>query len=200
MQVIAPAKINLSLRVLGRRSDGFHEIETFIAPISLCDEIKIEGRSGKQEIAFRCDDPSVGKSETNLVVRAEKDRLVVQVRPNRGDPQPDMPAAFYGPDRAVVTSGPEKDASIEFIRDAKVIAPGKPWFMYLCPGCGHAPHHVPREWADKYRGRFDMGYEKYREWALAKGFLECVAGPLVRSSYRAERALERNNAGLRKSG
>jgi 4-diphosphocytidyl-2-C-methyl-D-erythritol kinase len=70
MQVIAPAKINLSLRVLGRRSDGFHEIETFIAPISLCDEIKIERRSGKQEIAFRCDDPSVPKGEDNIVVRA----------------------------------------------------------------------------------------------------------------------------------
>ena len=70
MQVIAPAKINLSLRVLGRRSDGFHEIETFIAPISLCDEIKIEHRPGKQKIAFRCDDPSVPKGEDNIVVRA----------------------------------------------------------------------------------------------------------------------------------
>src|SRR6266478_2524921 len=70
MQVLAPAKINLSLRVLGCRSDGFHEIETFIAPISLCDEIKIEQRSGKQEIAFRCDDPSVPKGEDNIVVRA----------------------------------------------------------------------------------------------------------------------------------
>ena len=70
MQVIAPAKINLSLRVLGRRSGGFHEIETFIAPISLCDEIKIEQRSGKQEIAFWCDDPSVPKGEDNIVVRA----------------------------------------------------------------------------------------------------------------------------------
>ena len=39
-------------------------------------------------------------------------------------------------------------------------------------------------------------FEKYRELALSKGFLECVSGPLVRSSYRAERALERNNAGL----
>jgi 4-diphosphocytidyl-2-C-methyl-D-erythritol kinase len=70
MQVIPPAKINLSLRVLDRRSDGFHEIETLIAPISLCDEIKIEQRSGKQEIAFRCDDPSVPKGEDNIVVRA----------------------------------------------------------------------------------------------------------------------------------
>ena len=41
-------------------------------------------------------------------------------------------------------------------------------------------------------------FARYREWALAKGFLECVAGPLVRSSYRAERALERNNAGLKR--
>ena len=70
MQVIAPAKINLSLRVLGRRDDGFHEIETLIAPISLCDEIKINRRPGKQEIAFRCDDPSVPKGEDNIVVRA----------------------------------------------------------------------------------------------------------------------------------
>jgi len=72
MQVIAPAKINLSLRVLGRRSDGFHEIKTLIAPISLCDEIKIEQRSAKQKIAFRCDDPSVPEGEDNLVVRAAK--------------------------------------------------------------------------------------------------------------------------------
>ena len=39
-------------------------------------------------------------------------------------------------------------------------------------------------------------FDKYREWALARGFLECVSGPLVRSSYRAEQALNRNNAGL----
>ena len=70
MQVIAPAKINLSLRVLGRRSDGFTEIETLIAPISLCDEIKIEQRCGKQKVTFRCDDPSVPKGEGNLVLRA----------------------------------------------------------------------------------------------------------------------------------
>ncbi|MFL6504821.1 MAG: 4-(cytidine 5'-diphospho)-2-C-methyl-D-erythritol kinase [Candidatus Udaeobacter sp.] len=70
MQVMAPAKVNLSLRVFRRRSDGFHEIETFIAPISLCDEIKIEQHSGKQRIAFRCDDPSLPKGEDNIVVRA----------------------------------------------------------------------------------------------------------------------------------
>ena len=60
------------------------------------------------------------------------------------------------------------DKTIEFIRDAKVIAPDKPWFSYVCPGAGHAPHHVFKEWADKYAGRFDMGYERYREVVLEK--------------------------------
>ena len=70
MQVIAPAKINLSLRVLGRRDDGFHEIETCIAPISVFDEIKIERCSGKRKVAFACDDPSVPEGEQNSVVCA----------------------------------------------------------------------------------------------------------------------------------
>ena len=58
------------------------------------------------------------------------------------------------------------DKTIEFIRDAKVIAPDKPWFSYVCPGAGHAPHHVFKEWADKYAGMFDMGYEAYRDLVL----------------------------------
>lgn len=58
------------------------------------------------------------------------------------------------------------DKTLEFIRDSKVIAPDKPWFTYLCPGAGHAPHHVFAEWADKYAGRFDMGYERYRDIVL----------------------------------
>jgi len=68
MQVFAPAKINLSLKILNRRSDGFHEIETVIAPISLCDELKIDKQ--KQGIEFRCDDPSVPQGDDNLAVRA----------------------------------------------------------------------------------------------------------------------------------
>jgi arylsulfatase A-like enzyme len=55
------------------------------------------------------------------------------------------------------------DKAIEFITDAKVITPDKPFFMYFCPGATHAPHHVPKEWIERYRGRFDMGYERYRE-------------------------------------
>jgi 4-diphosphocytidyl-2-C-methyl-D-erythritol kinase len=72
MQVLAPAKINLSLRILGRRSDGFHEIETLMAPISSCDEINIEQRAGRKRIQFRCDNRSLPKGDDNLVVRAAK--------------------------------------------------------------------------------------------------------------------------------
>ena len=63
--------------------------------------------------------------------------------------------------------------------------------QYLRP----TPNHLPIErWVQP------IEFERYRGWALEKGFLECVSGPLVRSSYRAERALERNNAGLTRSG
>jgi arylsulfatase A-like enzyme len=55
------------------------------------------------------------------------------------------------------------DKAIEFVQDAKAIAPDKPFFLYYCPGAAHAPHHAPKEWADKYQGKFDMGYEAYRE-------------------------------------
>jgi arylsulfatase A-like enzyme len=55
------------------------------------------------------------------------------------------------------------DKALEFIRDAKAVAPDKPFFLYYCPGACHAPHHAPKEWIDKYRGKFDMGYEAYRD-------------------------------------
>ena len=55
------------------------------------------------------------------------------------------------------------DKAIEFIKDAKMIVPDKPFFMYFCPGACHAPHHVAKEWIEKYEGAFDMGYEAYRE-------------------------------------
>ena len=55
------------------------------------------------------------------------------------------------------------DKAISFIADSKQVAPKKPFFMYFCPGAMHAPHHVPKEWADKYKGKFDDGWDAYRE-------------------------------------
>ncbi len=52
--------------------------------------------------------------------------------------------------------------------DAKSVAPEKPFFLYYAPGACHAPHHVPKEWIEKYQGRFDMGYEALREQTLAR--------------------------------
>jgi len=54
------------------------------------------------------------------------------------------------------------DKAIQFIQDAKVVDPDKPFFLYLAPQAGHAPHHVFSEWADKYKGQFDQGYEAIR--------------------------------------
>ena len=59
------------------------------------------------------------------------------------------------------------DKALEFIRDAKAVAPEKPFFLYYAPGACHAPHHAPKEWIDKFKGQFDMGYEAMREQTLA---------------------------------
>ena len=72
MEVRAPAKINLSLKILGRRNDGFHELDTLIAPISLYDEIRIDKRRLGKGIEFRCDDSSIPQGDENLAVRAAK--------------------------------------------------------------------------------------------------------------------------------
>ena len=60
------------------------------------------------------------------------------------------------------------DKAIQFIADAKQVAPNKPFLMNFCPGATHAPHHVPKEWADRYKGRFDDGWDAYRERTFAR--------------------------------
>ncbi len=60
------------------------------------------------------------------------------------------------------------DKAITFIADAKQVAPNKPFFLYFATGAQHAPHHVPKEWSDKYKGVFDDGWDAYREKVFAK--------------------------------
>src|SRR5215207_4068124 len=60
------------------------------------------------------------------------------------------------------------DQALRFIRDAKQSEPDKPWYLWFCPGANHAPHHAPAEYIDRYKGRFDDGYEAYREWVLPR--------------------------------
>src|SRR5690349_17395916 len=60
------------------------------------------------------------------------------------------------------------DKAIAWVRQQKALMADKPFFVYFAPGACHAPHHVPKEWADKYKGRFDQGWDKLREEILAR--------------------------------
>ena len=58
--------------------------------------------------------------------------------------------------------------AISWVRFQQALSPQKPFFMYFAPGATHAPHHVPKEWIDKYKGQFDMGWDKIRELTLER--------------------------------
>ena len=60
------------------------------------------------------------------------------------------------------------DRAITWVRQQKALAPDKPFFMYFAPGASHAPHHVPKEWSDKYKGKFDDGWDVQREQIAAE--------------------------------
>jgi arylsulfatase A-like enzyme len=60
------------------------------------------------------------------------------------------------------------DKTIAWINQQKALAPDKPFFVYFAPGATHAPHHVPKEWAEKYKGRFDHGWDAQREQTFAR--------------------------------
>jgi arylsulfatase A-like enzyme len=60
------------------------------------------------------------------------------------------------------------DRAITWVRQQKALMPDKPFMMYFAPGATHAPHHVPKEWSDKYKGKFDGGWDKLREESLAR--------------------------------
>ena len=74
----------------------------------------------------------------------------------------------YRPEDGYHLSKDLADKALEFIRDSKQSEPDKPWYLWFCPGANHAPHHAPQEYIDKYKGKFDDGYEAYREWVLPR--------------------------------
>ena len=74
----------------------------------------------------------------------------------------------YGPEDGYHLSKDLVDKGIGMIKDQKASNPSKPWFMWMCPGANHAPHHSPKEYVDKYKGKFDDGYEAYRVWVLER--------------------------------
>lgn len=74
----------------------------------------------------------------------------------------------YSPEDGYHLSKDLADKAIAYIRDSKQSEPDKPWYLWYCPGANHAPHHAPQDYIDKYKGKFDDGYEAYREWVLAR--------------------------------
>ena len=87
------------------------------------------------------------------------------------------PAIFEGTKPIEADKTPEEgyhftedmtDKSIKWVRQQKSLMPDKPFFMYWAPGATHAPHHVRPEWSDKYKGKFDQGWDKLREETFAR--------------------------------
>src|SRR5271157_2928769 len=76
------------------------------------------------------------------------------------EPPHDQPDYFFDKDMA--------DHAIARIQMLHAVAPDKPWVTYYAPGTAHAPHHAPKEWIAKYKGKFDMGWDKMREETLAR--------------------------------
>ncbi|MDE2506018.1 MAG: sulfatase-like hydrolase/transferase, partial [Planctomycetota bacterium] len=60
------------------------------------------------------------------------------------------------------------DQAIKWTKGVEALTPDKPFFIYFAPGATHAPHHVPKEWIAKYKGKFDQGWDKLREETLAR--------------------------------
>jgi arylsulfatase len=94
---------------------------------------------------------------------------------NGGDMHHYWPVLYE--DHALVPASPDPDYhlttdlaehAISWVRKVKSIAPDRPFFLYVAPGATHAPHQAPKEWIDKFKGKFDMGWDAYREQTLER--------------------------------
>ena len=84
------------------------------------------------------------------------DPVITQDNTTIGVPEGEDGAEFYLPDALT-------DKTIAWLHAVRAQDQSKPWFAYYATGCAHAPHHVPAEWSDKYRGQFDQGWDRLRE-------------------------------------
>lgn len=76
--------------------------------------------------------------------------------------------APYSPEEGYHLSKDLADNALKMLRDHQATSPSRPWYMWYNPGANHAPHHAPKEYIDKYKGKFDDGYDAYREWVTAR--------------------------------
>lgn len=89
---------------------------------------------------------------------------------NAGDMNQWNPVVFENRNLVPPSTDPEyhftediADRAISWVRQVNAISPDRPFFLYLAPGANHSPHHVPQEWIDRFKGKFDMGWDRYRE-------------------------------------
>jgi len=78
------------------------------------------------------------------------------------------------------------DKAIAWMNMQHALAPHKPWFLYYATGTAHAPHHAPKEWIDKYKGKFDQGWDKVREETLARQIKLGIVPPNTQLTARPE--------------
>jgi arylsulfatase len=78
------------------------------------------------------------------------------------------------------------DKAIAWLRQAKSIAPDKPFFLYVAPGATHAPHHTPKEWIEKFKGKFDEGWDTYRGETLERQKQRGVVPPETQLTTRSK--------------
>jgi len=94
---------------------------------------------------------------------------------NSGDTSQYEPVLFENKNRVPRSTDPNyhlshdlADHAIAWMQREKEIDPARPFFLYVAPAATHAPHHGPKEWIDKFKGQFDMGWDKYREQTLER--------------------------------
>ena len=89
------------------------------------------------------------------------DPVITENQKVQGVPEGKDGKPYYFPDDMA-------EKAMDWLHRVRAERPEAPWFMYYATGCSHAPHHVPREWSDKYAGRFDHGWDVEREETLAR--------------------------------
>ena len=78
------------------------------------------------------------------------------------------------------------DQAVAWVKYQKALTPDKPSFVYFAPGATHAPHHVPKEWIAKWKGKFDQGWDKLREETLARQIAAGIVPPGTRLAPKPE--------------
>ena len=103
------------------------------------------------------------------------------------------PLLYHGMNRVEIPKDPSyhfmtdmTDKAVSWVQYQKSLTPDRPFFMYFAPGATHAPHHVPKEWIAKYKGKFDQGWDAMREEVLARQIKLGVVPPGTKLAPKPE--------------